>query len=34
MIEYQLGREVDKDDKSAIIAFLGSLVGENGEIVK
>jgi cytochrome c peroxidase len=31
MIEYQLGRSVDADQRSAIIAFLSSLAGEVGD---
>lgn len=34
MIEYQLGRQVPQEDKDAIIAFLGSLVGELPKGVK
>lgn len=34
MIQFQLGREVPKADKDAIIAFLGSLVGELPKGVK
>lgn len=34
MIEYQLGREVPQQDIDAIIAFLGTLVGELPEEVK